>query len=113
MDTLEVAADRLGAEGHGAVDPDADLDRPDSLDVAAETGRNLDRHRHLSALQALMQVAAVPERWPLDEVGRPAQLAHIGAALDGIVPVEHGESQGIDIRGDAVAEDQHEERSAG
>ena len=89
-----------------------DFGRPSALHVAAEAHGDLDRRRDLPALQPVLQIMRVRDRRRLDEIGRAAQLLEIGAALVGLVAVERGEGQRVDVGGDAEPEDQHQEGRA-
>ena len=112
MHGLQIAADRLGPERHGAVDPGADPGGAPALDVAAEAGRNFERGVEFAALHALFQIRIIGERRPFREIGRAPQLFEIGAALVTLVVVQNGEGEVVDVRRDAEAEHQHQESRA-
>ena len=108
MDALQIAPGRLGAEGHGAVNPGAYLHGPAAAQVAPEAGRNLDDHLELAAGQAALDLAVICQRGLLGEVDRP------GAPPDRrgfrrVVPVERGEGQMVHIRVDPGTQRQHQE----
>ena len=112
VDSLQVAKDGLGAKRHGAIDPDADFGGPEPTDVSTEAGRNLDGRRDVAFLEAVPQIAGIGNRRALFEVCRAPNLREVGPALVGVVAIENGESQRIDVGRYTVAEDEHEERGA-
>jgi hypothetical protein len=61
MHPLQVASDRLRPKRHRAVNRSANPNRPPALDVATETGWDLDRGLHGSVLQAFLQIGIVDE----------------------------------------------------
>src|SRR6516165_7452861 len=112
MHALQIPPDRLSAERHRPIDPCTDSSRSAFLDVAAETGRDLDRGFDVSAAQPLVEIGIVGDRRLLDEITRAPELAEIGATVGSLIPIEYGERQAVDIRRDAEPENQHEERGA-
>ena len=88
--------------------PHADFGSSSGSEVAAEPGWYFDRGVHGPRLERALLLLGVLERGFLREIGRAADLLEIGAALRGVVPVEHPERKIVDVGGDAEAENQHE-----
>ena len=112
MHGLQVAADGLGAERHGAIDPGADPGRTSALEVTAEAGRDFNGGIDVAALQALMEIGIIDERPFLHEISRTSQLLEISAALVALVVIEYREAQVIDVDRNSESEDQHQQRRA-
>ena len=112
MHGLQIAADGLGAKWHGAIDPGADPDRTSGLEVAAETGRNLDGGLDGSALQALFEIVIIGKRRLFHEISRAPQLLEVGPALVALVVIEHRKGQIVDVGRNSESEDQHHQRRA-
>jgi hypothetical protein len=58
-DTFDIAARRFRAEGHAAVEEDADLGPSPIQQVCAESGRHLDRKAQLAGSQSPIDIRAV------------------------------------------------------
>jgi hypothetical protein len=110
--TLHIAADGFGAHRHGAVHPCADLDIGAARNIPPEAGRYLDGETKLAARHAPVEIVIIPDRLFFDEVARPGELKRIVAADGGVVAVQHGEGQILDVHADAEAHDEHQEHRA-
>ena len=112
MHALQVAADGLGAERHGAIHPRADPGGTSAHDVAAEAGRDFNGSIDVVALQSLFKIGIIGERRFLDEITRSSQFLEIGAAFMALVVVEHCEGEIVDVVRNAETEYQHQQRRA-
>ena len=112
MHGLHVTEHVLGAGGHRAVDPGADLDFVTALQVACKVGRNLQCQTQFAAAHAAVQFVVIGDGRLGDEVARAAEVERIVVAEHGLVAVEHGEAQVFDIHADAVAERDHQKQRA-
>ena len=110
MHALEIAADGFGPEWHRAIDQRADRDRSSALDIVAETGRNFNCSRDVTALEAIVELGVSAERRLLHEIGRASELLQIGAAFRTLVAVEHRKRQIVHISRNSEAEHQHQKR---
>ena len=59
MDRLEIAADRLGDKGPGAVDPSSSRSGPPARDISAKTRWNLNAGRNVAACEPLLKVGVI------------------------------------------------------
>ncbi len=109
---LQVAADGLRPERHGAVHPRADPGGTSALDVAAEAGRNFDGGLDVPASETIFELGVVGERRLLHEIARASELLEIGAALGTLIVIEHGEGEIVDVGRNAESEHQHQKRRA-
>ena len=107
MHALHIPLDRFRALRHGAVRPCADLHVLAALHVAGKAGRNLDGQREFPAAHALIEIGIVDDGRLLDEVARARQVQRVVAAELGLIAIEHGERETLDIHVDAVTDDEH------
>ena len=87
-------------------------DRRGRARCRARSRRDLDRQAELAAAHAPVQVGVVGDRRLLDEVARAGDIERVVAAGRGLVAVEHGEGQVLDVHVDAVAHDEHQDDAA-
>src|SRR5690606_9276566 len=110
--TLHVAERGLAAHRHRTVDPGADLDWPPARYIATEARRNLDGEAELARAHPSVELRIVRDRLMLDEVARAGQIEGVIAAGGGLVPIEDGERQILDIHIDSVPHYQHQDDAA-
>src|SRR5208282_298268 len=83
--------------------------RTAALDVASESGRDLDGGLDGPALQTLLEIGIIGERRLFYEISRTSQLLEVGPALVALVVIEHREGQIVDVGRNSKSEDQHQE----
>ncbi|MCY1426175.1 hypothetical protein D9M71_419900 [compost metagenome] len=112
MHRFDVVAAGLGAKRHATVEPGGHHRLASGVQVATESGRDLQSQFDFRALQALVQLFRVANRCLLGEVARAAEGFEVGAALRALVLVIDGEGQVLHVQRDAVAEYHHHEHGA-
>ena len=106
VNVLEINVSCPNVKGGGmafGVDPEA------VFRVTAEVRRDLHGQADVAIAQAPFQLGVVAQRRLLQEVARAGEVAVILLAGGGLVAVEHGEGQVLDIQADAVADDEQQQ----
>ena len=112
MHALHVTQDGLAAKGHGAIHPHCQFGIAAAFHVAAKAGGDLDRQAQFPRAHAPLQLPGGGQGRALDKIARAGEGGDVVPALGRLVPVQHGEGQVFHIQGDAVAENQHQQRGA-
>src|SRR5690606_39671695 len=108
VDALDVALDGVGAHGHGAVDPERDLRDRAAFEVAAEVWRYLHGQADIAAAQARVELGVAGQRGTFLEVAGAGDVQQVMMAGGGLITVEYGVAEVLDVEADAVAHDEHE-----
>src|SRR5690606_13345231 len=77
--------------------------------VATEVRRDLQRQADVAVAQAPLQLGVIAQRRLLQEVARAGEVALVLLAGGGLVAVEHGEGQVLDVQADAVTDDEQQQ----
>lgn len=101
MHALHVALNSLGARGHRAVDPGADLRPRAALHRAGKPRWNLEGQGDLARSHTSVQIGVIREGRLLDKISRAGQLQGVVIAESGLVAIEHRELEVLDIETDA------------
>ncbi len=90
----------------------ADFDLGAPRDIAPEAWRDLQCEAEFAIAHASIEVVVIDDRRLLREIAGSGDLECVVAADRGVVPVEHGKGQVLDIHVDAEAHDEHQNDAA-
>src|SRR5262249_3817363 len=93
----------LAPEGHGCVDPEADLGRMQPFKIAAEARGDLDDYGELSAAHPLVQLGGGADWRALGKIAGAGEAFEQPAAFRGPILVERSVVQVLDIERNAIA----------
>jgi hypothetical protein len=77
-----------------------------------ETRRNLDGKLECAVAHAPVDIRIVLERWAFGKIAGAGNVGHIVPAGHRVVPVQHGEGDGVHVHVDAIANDEHQDDAA-
>jgi len=109
---LHIAARRLGAERHRAIEPCRHLGLLIGQEILAEVRRDLERELQLSALQTLLEFGFARNLPMFGEIPGARKVFEQFPALGRLILVEGGVGEMFDIERDAVTDGQHQDQRA-